>query len=1097
MRTWFIIFLMLLLKGATAQLKEQPLFELIPAKTSGINFQNDIKETEEFNVLAYEYLYNGGGIAAGDINNDGLTDLYFTANMNADKLFLNVGNFKFKDITKQARVQSNNPWKTGVTMADVNGDGWLDIYVCYSGNGDTNTRRNKLYINNGDLTFEESAKKYGVDDSGYSTQASFFDYDRDGDLDMYLVNHNIKDYKDVELVYVKATYDSLAADRLYNNDNGFFRDVSNKAGITGNPISFGLGISVADVNKDGWPDIYVANDYREHDYLYINNQDGTFKESVKEYLQHISEFSMGNDIADFNNDAWPDVFTVDMLPEDNRRQKLLQGPENYELYRTSVNNGFHHQYMRNMLHLNNGNGTFSEIGQLAGVSNTDWSWSALLADFDNDGWKDLFITNGYLRDYTNKDFLKFWGKYLVDKAVKMEKALLMDIVKNMPSTLTANYGFKNNGDLTFTNTTTSWGIDQLALSNGAVYADLDNDGDLELIVNNVNGAAFIYKNNTTERNKQHYIQLVLRGDKQNKSSIGATVTLHTRAGVQYAELQPSRGYQSSVEPTLHFGLGQLSMVDSLVIMWPEGEVQVIRNVTADQKLTIAKTAPLKLSIHAKSDMTTFGEIPPLFSFRQADLLYNDFKRQPLMPHMFSYQGAALVSGDVNGDGREDVFVGGSRGKPSAVFIQEADGTFYEMKNPIFTADKYFTTADAVLIDVDRDNDLDIYAVSGGYHDYDNDNILFSDRIYLNNGSGDFSERKFLPFKTSKSTVAPNDFDGDGDIDLFVGGRVVPGRYPESPRSYLLQNDGKGNFTDVTLQYAADLSLPGMITDASWTDLNKDGKADLILVGELMEPKVFINTGFSFINKTNDLFSERLSGFYNTLGVADLDRDGDDDLVVGNLGLNTQFKASAKEPLELIYKDFDQNGSVDPFLCFYIQGRSYPYVTRDELLDQIYGMRKKFTSYKSYADATLTEIFTLEELKGISKLSANTLETLVFENIDGKFQKRSLPLQAQFSPVHGIQLTDVDGDQLPDLILLGNESFNRLRIGKSDANFGTVLLNREQLNFEYQKQTTSGLHITGDARESLMLNTSKGRIMIVSVHNRPITFYKLNAKQHEQ
>jgi hypothetical protein len=1098
MRTGIIILFVLLFRAAVGQVNDKTLLELISPKTSGIDFENELKETEAFNVLSYEYLYNGGGVAAGDINNDGLIDLYFTANMKADRLFLNLGNLRFKDITKQAKIFSDVPWKTGVTMADVNADGWLDIYVCYSGNGDTRSRRNKLYINKGDLTFEESAKKFGLDDSGYSTQAAFFDYDRDGDLDMYLVNHNIKDYKEVELVYVKATYDSLAADRLYKNDNGFFKDVSNEAGITGNPISFGLGISIADINKDGWPDIYVANDYREHDYLYINNKDGTFKEQVKECLQHISEFSMGNDIADFNNDALPDIYTVDMLPEDNRRQKLLQGPENYELYRASVNNGFHHQFMRNMLQLNNGDGTFSEIGQLAGVSNTDWSWSALFADLDNDGWKDLIVTNGYLRDYTNKDFLKFWGKYVVDQAMKMEKTLLMDIVKNMPSTLTSNYGFKNNGDLTFTDATKAWGLNQLMLSSGAIYADLDNDGDLDLVINNVNATASIYRNTTMEQKKQHYLQLAIKGNKQNKNGFGTKATLYAGTLRQYAELQPTRGYQSSVDPILHFGLGSQIRVDSIIIEGPTGEVQKLTNVNADQRLAVQLQEQISVGPTPRGSSTPhFEEIQPLFVSRHTDLTYNDFKRQPLMPHMFSYQAPALASGDFNGDGLDDIFVGGSRGKACAVFLQKTDGTFYEAINAIFTADRYFTTTDVILFDADNDNDLDIFATSGGYHEYEDGNVLLSDRIYLNNGNANFSERKFMPFKTAKSCVVPMDMDADGDLDLFIGGSVIPGQYPESPRSYLLQNDGKANFAEVTQQWSPELLAPGMITDAIASDFNGDGKPDLAMVGELMEPTIFINTGSSFTNKTREYFSVSRPGLYNTLSVADLDGDGDEDLIAGNFGLNSQIKASPKEPLELVYKDFDQNGSVDPFLCFYIQGKSYPYVTRDELLDQIYGMRKKFTSYKSYADATLAEIFSPEELKGASKLSANTLETVIFENINGKFERKALPIQAQYAPVHHIQIADIDGDQYPDLILFGNESFGRLRLGKSDANYGVVLLNRKQCQFAYQNQTTSGLHVTGDARQSLMVNTSQGRILVVSVHNRPISFYKLNVKSHEQ
>jgi enediyne biosynthesis protein E4 len=1063
------------------------LFTLLPQKQTGIDFRNDISETEELNVLSYEYFYNGGGVAAGDINNDGLIDLYFTANMKPDKIFLNLGNLKFKDISKSSRIGNQSRWKTGVTMADVNGDGWLDIYVCYSGNGDTDSRRNKLFINNQDLTFTERAREFGLDDASYSTQAAFFDYDRDGDLDMYLLNHNIKDYKDVELSSIKLEYDSLAGDKLFRNDEGFFKDVSRDAGISGNPISFGLGVSISDINMDGWPDIYVSNDYREHDYLYVNNRNGTFKESSKECLQHMSEFSMGNDIADVNNDTYPDMITLDMLPEDNRRQKLLQGPENFELHRALVKNGFHYQFMRNMLHMNNGDGTFSEIGQLAGVSNTDWSWASLFADFDNDGFKDLFITNGYLRDYTNKDFLKYWGNYVVQKAMKMEKTMLMDLVKKMPSTLTTNYIYSNNGDLRFTNQTKAWGFDQPVLSSGAAYADLDNDGDLDLIINNVNQDAFIYRNNSTSKN---FLDVRLNSNSKNRFGLGASVKIYHNGQVQTAEAFSARGYQSSVTPLLHFGLNNSTVVDSVVIRWPAGNELKLLNVKAGQTVNIAEAStPRIVNSHAT---TAFFKPASLVSFVHREFDYNDFKRQPLMPFMHSQVSPVLKSADVNRDGFEDLFIGASKGQASKLFLQQQDGAYVEQPVSFFEADKYFTASDAEFFDVDGDQDLDLYITSGGYHDYNEGNTLLADRLYINNGNGFFTERKTLPpLLTSKACVSSIDFDKDGDLDLFVGGQVVPGRYPEAPRSYILENDGNGQFTDLTNEVCPDVARIGMVTDAGVADLDRDGNDELVIVGEGMPVTVFTTSGNRFSNTTSQFFSNSFSGLWRCIWMGDIDNDKDVDMLVGNVGLNSQLRATAQEPAELVYKDFDSNGSVDPFLCFNIQGVSYPYVTRDELLDQIYGMRKKFTSYESYANAKLSDIFLPDELVNAKKLTINHLETTLFTNENGKFIAQGLPTQAQYAPVKSIQAVDVNGDQKKDILLFGNDANAKLKLGRLSANYGTLLMNTGHNTFRYTSQLKSGLQIKGDVKTTVVIETKDEKKLFVGINSGPLLTYILH------
>jgi enediyne biosynthesis protein E4 len=1077
--------------------QDQTLFTLLNDKQTGITFSNEIKETEELNVLSYEYFYNGGGVGTGDINNDGLIDLFFTANMKPSKLFLNLGNLKFKDITKQSQIKSTDGWRTGVTMVDVNADGFLDIHVCYSGNGDTQSRRNKLYINNHDLTFTESANAFGLDDPGYSTQAAFFDYDMDGDLDMYLLNHNVKDYKEIELEYLKTTYDSLAGDRLYRNDNMHFVDVTKESGITGNPISFGLGIAVADLNNDEWPDLYISNDYQENDYYYLNNQDGTFSEKSKEAFGHLSYFSMGNDVADINNDGLLDVFTLDMLPEDNKRQKLLKENENYEVYRKAVSNGFHHQYMRNMLHLNNGDGTFSEIGQLSGISNTDWSWSSLFADFDNDGFKDLIVTNGYLRDYTNKDFLKYWGNYIVQKAAKMEPTSLMEIIAGMPSTKIKNYVFKNNGDLTFSKQTDEWGFGQSVISSGAAFADLDNDGDLEVIVNNVNEKAFIYRNNSQTLHRQ-FLDVRLKGSGNNVNEIGSKVYVFTGTEKQLVCHTPTRGYQSNVSFNLHFGLAEHTKVDSIIIVWPDATRQKLTNISAGQLLTVEKknTSAVKSSNRTGPAVFIKEEV---IRYQHAEYEYNDFKRQPLIPFMHSYVSPVLDHADINKDGLDDLFVGAGKGQPSKIFMQGPDGGMTDYDQPLFAQDKYFSTAGSFFFDADADGDVDLYLTSGGYHDYNPGNPLLNDRLYMNDGTGNFSDRKLIENnQSSKSCVRGADYDRDGDVDLFIGGRVVPGQYPEAPASTLLRNDGAGKFTDVSSSALPSKGALGMITDAAWTDVNEDGSPDLVLVGEWMPITVLINGNNhqSFTNETLSYFKHAYSGFWNVLRFDDLDSDGDLDLVAGNLGLNSQIQASDSYPAEIYFADFDKNGSVDPFVNYYIQGKSYPDVSRDMLLDQIYPMRKKFTSYESYSDAGMKDIFTASELSEAKKLTMNTPHTLLFENNRGKFMPHDLPIQAQFSPVNSITLVDVNEDSIKDILLFGNNSNARLKYGRIDANYGTVLINRGNFSFQFLQNTSSGLQVTGDVKTSIAFRLQNELYLLLGINRGLLSAYRLNSRLYE-
>ncbi|MBE7177991.1 MAG: VCBS repeat-containing protein [Mucilaginibacter polytrichastri] len=1079
-------------KKASAQ---QPLFQLTDPKQTGVRFVNSIDDSEKLNVLAYEYFYNGGGVAVGDINNDGLPDLFFTANMKPNKLFLNEGGFRFKDITASAGKALEgrpNAWKTGVTMADVNGDGLLDIYVCYSGRGEDAVRRNQLFINQGNNRFLEKAAEYGLDHPGYSTQAAFFDYDQDGDLDLFLLNHNVKKIDNMEFAQRKNETDALAGNKLFENRNGRFVDVTEQAGIVQNPLTFGLGIAVADIDKDGWPDIYVTNDYNEPDYLYINKHDGTFANETEKRFRHLSEFSMGVDVADINNDGLPDILTLDMLPEDNRRQKLLQLQENYEAFELMQEQKLQNQYMRNMLQLNNGDGTFSEIGQFAGVSNTDWSWSPLIADFDNDGYKDVFITNGYMRDYTNKDFLRYWGDYKLKQAVNRAPYLLMDLIRAMPSTQLNNYIFQNNKDLTFRNRQKEWGLSETAISSGAVYADLDNDGDLDLVINHLNGPASIYRNNASEQKRSAFLQLKLAGKGANTQGLGAKAILYTSAGAQYQEVLPAHGYLSSMTGPLHFGLAKDTRIDSLQVIWPGNEKQTITGIAANQLLSVKyDVAKVKRAFFTPENPTTvFTPENPLISAANIQPQENDFKRQLLMMFMYSKTGPVMAKADVNGDGLEDLFISGDGKTADKIYIQQAGGGFAAVSLSISGNEQQAPVSAAVFFDANGDGKPDLYLASGGYGLYEAGSPALQDRLFINQGKGQFlrTENRLPNLSaSSKGCVAAADFDHDGHTDLFVGGRVIPGRYPEAPQSFLLRNNGNGGFDTVKTPF----SQVGMVSAAQWVDLNDDKRPDLVLSGECMPLKIFINTPNGFEDQSEAFFTGKNHGLWFSVLAADVNKDGKPDLIAGNLGLNSQIRATEKEPSTLYYADFDGNGSVDPFFSRYVQGTSYPFVSRDELNEQMYSMRKKFTSYKDYSEATINTIFSEADLSKAKQLHVEELQTSLFVNQNGKMVNTTLPPEAQFSVVTKIIAEDYDHDGNTDLLLFGNRTDNRLKLGSIDANYGCLLKGDGKGGFSYVPQNLSGLSVKGDVKSAETITVKGRRYLVIGLANEALQWYRIN------
>nr|WP_293304249.1 VCBS repeat-containing protein [Allomuricauda sp.] len=1080
---------------------KETLFTLMPQDETGVTFINAVENQKNFNIFKYRNFYNGGGVAIGDINNDGLSDIYLTGNMVPNRLYLNKGDFKFEDISESAGVMGNKPWSTGVVMVDVNQDGLLDIYVCNAGNMEGNNHDNDLYINNGDLTFTEKANEYNLAKTGFTTHASFFDYDKDGDLDAYILNNSnipvsslgYAEQREVRAQDWEGVPDIFkgVGDMLLRNDNGKFVDVSEEAGIYGSLIGFGLGVLVSDFNGDLYPDIYVSNDFYERDYLYINQQDGTFKEEIKDWTSHLSLSAMGIDIADINNDGHNDIFITDMLPEEEHRVKSVMEFEGYNVFNLKQSKDFYQQYIQNTLQLNNGNGTFSEVAYYSGIDATDWSWAGLMFDMDNDGLKDIFVTNGINHDLTDLDFVDFFANEIVQKmALTGKKQSIDSIINKMPIKPQPNYAYRNNGDISFTNANKDWGFDLPSRSNGAAYGDLDNDGDLDLVINNVNTETFLYRNNSESQLDNNYLQLKFKGPKNNPFAVGTLAKFYFDGNIVNQELIPSRGFQSSMGYEMNIGLGKTETLDSIRIVWPDNRTQKLENVAVNQVMTLDHAQASEMYTLPKKEITKsfLNELDSNGIATHEEDGYNDFDYEGLIYQKLSQEGPSLAVADINGDGNEDFYMGGAHGQPGTLYLHTGNGKVRQKTIKAFEEDRDFEDVAAAFFDADGDNDLDLMVGSGG------NNLdlqrTYRPRLYLNDGKGNFtkSENELPSTFKNISTISPYDFDNDGDMDVFIGSRSVVGVYGLSPDHLFLENMGDGTFANVTERLAYDLKDAGMVTDSKWADMDGDGKDDLIVTAEWDTPKIYKNTGRRLTKMSSSLDS--LYGWWNTAEAADLDGDGDLDLILGNQGLNLHYKPSHGQPMKMWINDYDNNGTIEQIFTLQQDGGDYPIHQKRELTEQLPPLKKQNLKASDYAHRTIHQLFPEEVLdKSIVKKVETSASVIAINEGGGKFTIQNLPPRVQLSCVCDITCADVNNDGNLDLIMAGNNYEFKPQFSRLDASYGNVLLGDGQLGFEWQNYDMSGFKIKDEVKYLKQFKDKNGKTFVIAAinNNKPKIF----------
>ena len=1085
--------------GITKQTKNRT-FTLLNESTTGIDFTNHIKNQKDFNIFTNNYFYGGGGVSIGDINNDNLPDIYMTSNFGKNKLYLNRGDLKFEDISKNAGISGNGHWSTGVVMVDINADGLLDIYVCNSGNIKRDNQKNELFINNGNLTFTEKASEYNLAENGSTTHAAFFDYDKDGDLDAYILNNRGVTEASTKYYYkrdlkakdwnVHKKYKG-GGDKLFRNDNGKFVDVSEDAGIFGSLIGFGLGVTVGDVNGDLYADIYVSNDFYERDYLYINQKNGVFKEEIKKWVAHTSLSSMGGDMQDINNDGKPDIFVTDMLPEEDERLKNNTVFERYNLYKRKHSLGFHHQYIQNSLQLNTGNEKFSEIAYYSGVAKTDWSWGALIFDMDNDGHKDIYVCNGIYQDLTNGDFMDFFANDILQEMELHETIENIDsIISKIPSTPLPNYAFKNNQDLTFSDKTEDWGLKIPSFSNGAAYGDLDNDGDLDIVINNVNQKAFVFKNNTQETNPKNYIKIAFKGGANNTFAIGTIAELYVKDQIIRQELIPTRGYQSSMDYTMTIGIGKTKEIDSIKIYWPNNKTQTLKAVKANQSIILNQSDTTQDYYNTHSDEKTLLTLVPQKLAKHKEDSHVDFDYEGLISEMISQEGPAMAIGDINADGNDDIYIGGAHNQSGTVYLQNEDGKFTATTQKTITDDTNLEDTAATFFDANNDGSLDLLVASGGNNLIKSQN--YKNRLYLNNGKGIFTKKTQLPATGHNvAVIATADYDKDGDLDVFIGSRSIPSIYGLNPKHLFLENLGDGTFKDVIESKAFDLKYIGMITDAKWADINGNGNEDLIVVGDWMAPKILKYDGRRLRIKKTSLDS--LTGWWNTIEVTDINNDCFQDFILGNQGENIPYKASSREPIKLFVNDFDNNGTFEQIMTRTIDGKNMPIATKPDMTAQIASLKKENLRFSDYAVKTIEELFDTRIVKNsIIKSVVETKSILALNDGEGAYLIKPLPKEVQFSCVSSISCADVNSDGHLDVLLGGNNYELKPQYSRLDANYGSLLLGNGKGDLQWTPYSKSGFFLEGEVKHIRKVkNKNNETIFITTINNEAPQIFKVN------